>query len=289
MPNRRAQLFITILFIALLGGLALWGQFGSDDKDPGKGQADAGALGRYGFRLQEVARTAGIDFMHQAPKLDARLDHIMPQVASMGAGVAIADFDRDGWQDFYVTNSGEDSPNKLYRNVGDGTFKDVAATMGVANVNAGGIPTSGTASSSQITGVSMGAVWGDMDNDGWEDLFVYKWGRPELFRNEGGKRFTRVTQAAGLPHWINANTAVWLDYDRDGRLDLFIGGYYPDDVNLWQLRTTRMMPDSFEYAQNGGRKYLLRNIGDDRFEDVTEARRHSQSALGLGRGRQRSR
>ena len=105
----------------------------------------------------------------------------------MGAAVSIVDFDRDGWLDIYVTNSGEGSHNRLYRNLGDGTFQDVAAEMGVADVNQAG------------TGVSMGAVWGDYDNDGYEDLFLYKWGRPELFHNEQGRSFTRVTEQAGLP------------------------------------------------------------------------------------------
>ena len=65
------------------------------------------ALGRHGFRLEEVSKAAGINFTHAAPRLDAKLEHIMPQVASMGAGVSVADFDRDGWADIYVTNSGE--------------------------------------------------------------------------------------------------------------------------------------------------------------------------------------
>ena len=213
---------------------------------------------RHGFCFQEVAKAVGIDFTHRAPTLDAKLAHIMPEVAALGAAVSIVDFDRDGWQDIYVTNSGEGSHNHLYRNLGDGTFQDVAAAMGVADVN------------QASTGVSMGAVWGDYDNDGYEDLFLYKWGRPELFHNEQGRRFVRVTAHAGLPSWINANTAIWLDYDRDGRLDLFIGGYYAEHLNLWQLTTTRIMPESFEYAQNGGRKYMLRNRGDGNFEDVTE-------------------
>jgi enediyne biosynthesis protein E4 len=213
---------------------------------------------RYGFCFEEVAKAAGIDFTHQAPTLDARLTHVMPQIAVMGAAVSIVDVDRDGWLDIYVTNSGEGSPNHLYRNRGNGTFQDVAVAMGVADVNQPG------------TGVSMGAVWGDYDNDGYEDLLVYKWGRPELFRNDQGRRFVRVTEHAGLPPWLNANTAIWLDYDRDGRLDLFIGGYYAEHINLWQLTTTKIMPESFEYAHNGGRKYLLRNRGDGTFEDVTE-------------------
>jgi enediyne biosynthesis protein E4 len=215
------------------------------------------ALARHGFYLQEVAHAAGVNFVHQAPTLDHKLDHIMPEVASMGASVSIVDFDRDGWPDIYVTNSAEGSRNALYRNQHDGTFKDVAAELGVADVNQPG------------TGVSMGAVWGDYDNDGYEDLLLFKWGRPELFHNDGGHGFTRVTDSAGLPKWINANSAIWFDYDGDGLLDLFIGGYYSEDIDLWHLKDTRMMPESFEYAKNGGRKFLFHNLGNGKFEDVT--------------------
>jgi hypothetical protein len=218
-----------------------------------------GGDARFGFRLQESAKQIGIDFVHQGPTFDARLEHIMPQVASTGAAVAVVDFDRDGWQDIYVTNSGEGSLNELYRNKGDGTFEDVAGGVGLADVNRRG------------TGVSMGSIWGDFDNDGFEDVLIYKYGRPELFRNDAGKRFVAVTDAAGLPRWVNTNSATWLDYDRDGWLDLFIAGYWRDDVDLWRLETTRIMPESFEYANNGGRKYLLRNRGDGTFEDTTEA------------------
>ena len=215
------------------------------------------AFNRYGFYLQEVAQSSGINFAHKAPTLDPKLNHIMPQVASMGAGASIVDFDRDGWQDIYLTNSGEGTKNSLYRNIGDGTFKDIAGEVGIADVNQPG------------AGVSMGAVWGDYDNDGYEDLFIYKWGRPELFHNEGGRLFKNVTAQANFPGWINANTAIWFDYDRDGLVDLFVGGYYSEDVNLWQLTTTRMMPESFEYAKNGGRKYLFRNLGNGGFEEVS--------------------
>ncbi len=219
----------------------------------------APADARFGFKLEESAKSLGVDFVHQGPTFDSRLAHIMPQVASMGAAVAVADFDRDGWQDFYVTNSGEGSLNRLYRNKGDGTFVDVAAQMGVADVN------------QRDTGVSMGAVWGDYDNDGWDDLFLYRYGRPELFHNDQGNRFVAVSEQAGLPKWVNANSATWLDYDRDGRLDLFLAGYWADDINLWKLETTKIMPESFEYAANGGRKYLLHNRGDGTFEDKAAA------------------
>src|SRR5262249_10550450 len=159
-------------------------------------------LARYGFNLTESAKAAGVDFKHTAPRLDPKLNHIMEQVASMGAAVSVVDFDRDGFEDIYVTNSGEGSKNALYKNLRNGSFSDIAAEFGVDGIN------------SRETGVSMGAVWGDYGNDGYEDLFLYKWGRPELFHNDGGKGFTRVTEKAGLPKWVNANTAVWFDYDR---------------------------------------------------------------------------
>lgn len=216
------------------------------------------AISRHGFYLTEVSRAAGIDFVHQAPTLDPKLDPIMPEVASMGASVSIVDFDRDGWPDIYVTNSAIGSKNALYRNMHDGTFKDVAPELGIADVNQPG------------TGVSTGAVWGDYDNDGYEDLFLIKWGRPELYHNDQGHGFTRVSDQAGLPAWTNADTAIWFDYDGDGLLDLFVGGYYAEGVDLWHLNTTRIMPDSFEYAKNGGRKYLFHNLGNGKFEEVSE-------------------
>ncbi len=214
------------------------------------------ALARYGFHLQEVSQQAGVHFVHQAPTFDAKLEGIMPQVASMGAAVSVVDFDRDGWPDLYVTNSKTGSQNCLYRNMHDGTFQDVAGPMAVADMNRSG------------TGVSMGAVWGDYDNDGYEDLFLLKWGKPELYHNDHGHGFTRVD--GGLPPWINANTAIWFDYDGDGLLDLFVGGYYAENIDLWHLRNTRMMPESFEYAKNGGRKYLFHNLGGGKFEEVSE-------------------
>ena len=255
MSDLMKQLVSAVLLAGLL--VAVW-VLGHEST---AAQADANAqkaMDSYGFYLREVSKDVGIDFTHEAPTLDAKLEHIMPIIASMGASVSVVDFNRDSLPDLYVVNSGEESKNHLYKNLGNGKFQDVAEEMGVADLNQPG------------TGVCMGAVWGDFDNDGYEDLLVYKWGRPELFHNDGGKGFTRVTDKAGLPKWVNANSAVWLDYDRDGHLDLFIAGYWPDDLDLWHLDTTKMMPESFEYANNGGRKYLLRNKGDGTFEDVTE-------------------
>ncbi len=252
-----ARILVSIFFVGLLlTPLAVRKLAGRNASSQTKLDASE-ALANHGFYLTEVSHAAGIDFVHQGPTLDSKLADIMPEVASMGASVSIVDFDRDGWPDIYVTNSAEGSKNHLYRNMHDGTFKDVAEEMGIADVNRVG------------TGVSMGAVWGDYDNDGYEDLFLIKWGRPELFHNNQGHGFTRVSDEATLPPWINANTAVWFDYDGDGLLDLFVGGYYSEDVDLWRLKSTKMMPNSFEYADNGGRKYLFHNLGNGKFEEVS--------------------
>ena len=251
MSDRKfARVVLAVIFVGLLAMPLVLKRFRARGEAANATLESSAALKRYGFYLTEIADSTGVKFVHQAPTLDPKLDHIMPQVASMGASVSVVDYDRDGWADVYVTNSGEGSKNALYRNLGNGSFKDVAADLGIADVNQPG------------TGVSMGAVWGDYDNDGYEDLFLYKWGRPELFHNDAARSFTRVSEKAKLPAWVNANTALWFDYDRDGRLDLFLGGYYAEDVDLWHLKTTKMMPESFEYARNGGRKYLFHNLGD---------------------------
>jgi len=258
MDKKPVRIILAVLFVALLATPLAIRRIAARRAAATAVRDATSALNRYGFYLEEVGEASKVKFTHQAPTLDRRLDHIMPQVASMGAGVSIVDFDRDGWSDIYVTNSGESSKNALFKNMTDGSFKDVAPELGIADVNQAG------------TGVSMGAVWGDYDNDGYEDLFLYKWGKPELFHNDAGKKFTRVTDKAKLPEWVNANTALWFDYDRDGRLDLFLGGYYSEDVDLWHLKTTKMMPESFEYAKNGGRKYLFHNLGDGAFEEVSQ-------------------
>ncbi len=258
MKNRIKQIALIIFFIGLLAFPLVYKRYLAGNEVAKPVEAGATAIERYGFTLTESAKPSGIEFRHSAPRLDSKLDHIMDQVASMGAAVSVADFDRDGWQDLYVTNSGEGSRNALYKNSGDGSFEDVTLAVGLDGLN------------SRENGVSMGAVWGDYDNDGFEDLFLYKWGKPELFHNDSGKSFTRISEQAGLSKWVDANTAIWFDYDRDGKLDLFVGGYYADDVDLWNLKTTRMMPESFEYASNGGRKYLFHNLGDGRFEEASE-------------------
>jgi hypothetical protein len=213
---------------------------------------------RPAFQLRDETGRAGLRFVHRAAELDPRIANVAPHIAALGAGVSVADFDDDGWPDLYLTTSRFGDANALFRNRGDGTFEDVAASAGVADLNRPG------------AGASMGSVWGDFDNDGREDLLVYRYGYLALFRNLGGRRFADVTEAAGLRRWVNSNGAIWIDYDRDGLLDLYVTAYFRDDVDLWNVTSTRIMHNSFEFATNGGKNLLFRNAGGGRFEDVTD-------------------
>ncbi|HEX2393885.1 MAG TPA: CRTAC1 family protein [Bacteroidales bacterium] len=259
MANKRFYIkpIVTFIFIAALASPFFIQQFSSGRYTLEPQFDTTSALNRFGFYLNEVSERSGISFVHHAAYLDPLIDPIMPQISSMGASVSVCDFDNDGWNDIYVTNSRFGGKNCLFHNLRDGTFENVAEKTGLADLNIEGL------------GCSMGSVWADYDNDGFEDVFIYRYGKPELFKNEGGKSFTRVTEKSGLPGWINANSAIWLDYDSDGLIDLFIGGYFPEDVDLWHLKSTRILTESFEYAQNGGRNYLFRNMGDGSFTDVT--------------------
>lgn len=247
-PATRRTIIAVPFFAAIALAVAL-------DRDTAAAGADAA---KPGFVLRDETSKSGIQFEHSRPTLDPKIANIEPHVAALGAAVSVADFDADGWADLYFTNSRFGAPNALYRNRGDGTFEEVAGRVGLANVNRPG------------EGVSMGAVWGDMDNDGYEDVLLYRYGYLALFRNVGGGRFEDVTAAAGLRRWVNSNGAIWLDYDRDGLLDLYVTAYFRDEVDLWNLTSTRIMHNSFEFATNGGRNIMFRNIGGGRFEDVTD-------------------
>ena len=246
-PSIRRAIIAVPFFAALLLAMRL-------DRGPSGAAADAA---HPGFVLRDETAAAGIHFVHHRPSFDSRIAGIEPHVAALGAGVSVADFDGDGWPDLYFTNSTFGEPNALYHNRGDGTFEEVAATAGLANLNRPG------------EGVSMGAVWGDFDNDGREDVLVYRYGYLALFRNVDGHHFEDVTEKAGLHTWINSNGAIWFDYDRDGLLDLYVTAYFRD-VDLWHLATTRIMHNSFEFATNGGKNRLFHNLGNGKFEEVTD-------------------
>ena len=158
---------------------------------------------------------SGIHFVHTAGKSPQKF---LPETS--GAGCAFLDYDNDGWMDIYLVNSGKADfftpakplRNALYRNNRDGTFADVTEKAGVL----GG-------------GYGMGAAVGDYNGDGFPDLYVTQYGRSILYHNNGDGTFTDVTQKSGLgqngptPRW---NTGCcFVDYDRDGHLDLFVANY----------------------------------------------------------------
>ena len=135
----------------------------------------------------------------------------------MGPGCAFLDYDNDGWMDIFLVNSGPSDfytppkplRNALYKNNRDGTFTDVTEKAGVGFGSFG-----------------MGCAVADYDNDGFQDIFVTAYGRPILYKNNGDGTFTDVSEKAGLGakvfdnHWTTS--AVWFDFDNDGRLDLFV-------------------------------------------------------------------
>ncbi len=247
--TRVKRLLLSTIFAGAVVGVRLL------DQASGATASDGSDLD---FRLELVASDIGIGYVHRSAKLDPKIENVAPHVAAVGASVSVSDVDNDGWYDLYFTSSRFGTGNALYLNNGDGSFVDIASDAGVGELNHEG------------EGASMGSVWGDYDNDGFEDLLVYKYGYLQLFKNLGGAEFEDVTAAAGLRRWMNSNGAVWFDYDRDGQLDLYVAAYFRSDIDLWNLSTTRIMQNSFEFAGNGGANVLFRNFGDGRFEDVTD-------------------
>ena len=181
---------------------------------------------------------------------------------TFGSGVAALDYDNDGFQDLYFVNGKPDAPNALYHNNHDGTFTDVTAKAGVAAV--GG--------RTYKTGVAVG----DIDNDGFLDLYVTAVGPNILFRNNGDGTFTDVTAKAGVAggaaEW--STSTGFLDYDHDGDLDLYVANYvdFRTDENPYcgfRRDGYRMYcnPTMFD----GVADRLFRNNGDGTFTDVSKA------------------
>ncbi len=241
----KAGFFFLVGYTAYRGGLL------------GLGSGGGAELGQAPIRLREVGAEVGARFVHRATNVDPRVGNIDAQITAVGAAVSIADPNGDGWPDLFALTSAEGEPSALFVNQGDGTFVDRAADSGLADLNRPG------------EGCAMGSTWADYDGDGDQDVFVYGWGTCRLFRNDGGLRFTEVSQGSGLERRMNSNAATWFDYDRDGVLDLFVTGYFAEHHDLWDLSTTRIMHDSFEFANNGGRNYLYRGAGDGTFVDVS--------------------
>ncbi len=211
------------------------------------------------IQFSNQTKASGIHFSHENGGPNAPM--ILGQ---QSPGVCVADYDGDGWQDIYFPNGGgvenraAGVRNALYHNNGDGTFSDVTLKAGVPG-----------------TGYGLGCVWGDYDNDGFPDLFVTQYGKNVLYHNNGDGTFTDVTQKAGV-EGLDFGTrfhsaAVFFDYDRDGFLDLYVGGYVnygpdsPQSCVVYGVQTT-CAPSSYE----GTPPILYHNNGDGTFRNVTK-------------------
>ena len=210
-----------------------------------------------GFHLTNVTAAAGIQFQHNSGAYGGKL---LPE--TLGSGCAFLDYDRDGWQDILLIN-GMDWPGhrrqrsmlKLYRNNRNGTFSDVTRAAGL-----------------DVELYGMGVAAGDYNNDGFPDLFISCVGQSRLFRNTGKGTFVDVTNASGLQGRQGLSTsALWLDYDRDGLLDLFVCNYVrwsPEHDVFCSLDGTHKSYCTPE-AYRGDTCWLFRNRGNGTFEDVT--------------------
>jgi hypothetical protein len=208
-------------------------------------------------RFRDVTRAAGITFTHnQRPTPEKHMSE------TFGSGVAWIDFDNDGFQDLYFVNAAPGSSNVLYRNNGNGTFADVTTRAGVAMTDT-------------RHGHKTGVAVGDIDNDGFADLFVGAFGVDMLYRNNGNGTFSDITAKAGVAGGANewSSSVGFFDFDRDGRLDMYVANYldvdYTDNPYCGFKRPgfrTYCSPTIFD----GVADRLYRNAGNGTFTDVSQ-------------------
>src|SRR5438874_3450637 len=215
--------------------------------------------------FEDVADKAGLTMMNVFGGVDTK-KYI---IETTGTGVAIFDYDNDEWPDIFIVNgttlegfpSGKVPTNHLYRNNHDGTFTDVTTRTGLA-----------------ATGWGQGVCVGDYDNDGWEDLYVTYYGRNRLYHNQHG-----IFEEVGGPSGVAGTGKLWgtgcafVDYDRDGHLDLMVANYVDFDITtapapgdrencLWKGVPVMCGPQGLPGAKN----ILYHNRGDGTFEDVSK-------------------
>jgi hypothetical protein len=206
--------------------------------------------------FQDVTQKAGIKARHSNRVFDNPYAKIMAGYTALGASASVADYDGDGYDDVFVTDSKLGGKNHLYHNNHDFTFTDMAESAGVANGN-------------DEKNATADSLWFDFNNDGKPDLLVTRFGHNQLFQNMGNGKFKDVSKAAGIDGYKNAITAIAFDYDRDGKLDLFVGSYF-QPINIFNPNSPRFFPESFETANNGGGVTVYHNNGNGTFTDVTE-------------------
>ena len=212
----------------------------------------------------DISENAGVPFVHRASATPKKF-----LLETMGSGVALLDYDGDGFLDVYLLNGARLTPgmvpgsipekstpeywNRLYRNNGNGTFSDTTEAAGMAG-----------------RGYAMGVAVGDYDNDGRPDLYVTNYPSNQLFRNQGDGTFRDVTATAGVSGGGWSSSAGFFDYDRDGDLDLFVCRYMQwdfDDVFCGRSNLRAYCdPKHFRAISN----LLYRNDGDGTFTDATD-------------------
>jgi hypothetical protein len=225
------------------------------------------------IRFQEISEKAGVRHLHHTRRFKGKNGDVLRMFTSGGASVALADYDNDGFEDIFVTDSDTGQPNHLFHNNGNLTFTDVTQSAGVAGGN-------------DPNSIVSDALWFDYDDDGWPDLLVVRFGTPLLYHNEHNGTFRDVTSTSGLNKFGNSLAAIAFDYDNDGYLDLLFGNYF-QPVNLLDLRDPHVLPNDLDNAVNGGGVTLWRNNGDGSFTDVTERTglgKHTGWTLDVGHG-----
>ncbi|HLH19046.1 MAG TPA: CRTAC1 family protein [Bryobacteraceae bacterium] len=238
----------------------------------------------FGVQFVNVAKEAGL----RAKTIFGGEHKNKYLLETTGCGCAFFDYDNDGWLDIFLVNgtrfeaqwpAGQAPVSRLYKNNRDGTFTDVTIEAGVAH-----------------TGWGQGVCAGDYNNDGWEDLFVTYWGDCVLWHNHGNGKFTNVAQKAGVTTNRGDGRRRWntgcafVDYDRDGHLDLFVANYIDFDPKTAPLPESGpclykgLMVACGPPGLEGGRNILFHNDGSGVFTDVSERAGilKTQGTYGLG-------
>lgn len=256
--------FIAIVLLAVTGFTMKL--FTSAQSPSQTGAADGNASNGFPVSFVDVSERAGLT----APVLYGGVDQKKYIIETNGCGVAFFDFDNDGWIDIFLLNGtrldgfpkGKEPTSKLYRNNRDGSFADVTAKAGIGR-----------------TGWASAVTVGDYDNDGFDDLFTTYWGQNALYHNNGNGTFTDVTSRVGLAtkgsRW--GSGCAFVDYDRDGKLDLFVANYLKFDLAqapepgkgpncLWKGIPVNCGPKGLPTDTN----LLYHNNGDGTFTDVSD-------------------